>query len=121
MLRVGSCEQAREKATAQEAIDRKQLELMFKTELLSSYSDMEEHIETELKEFREHIESDDLLDKLDQKLAVRREEGAPEAGSAAAIEARLAALEKSLEANAKEQAAVKEDLASSTVLLCVAM
>ena len=54
VLRIGSGEESREKDAAQQQIDRKQLELMFKTEMLSSYSDMEEHIEEEVCPTRSH-------------------------------------------------------------------
>eukprot|EP00656_Telonema_subtile_P022717 TRINITY_DN2393_c0_g2_i2.p1 TRINITY_DN2393_c0_g2~~TRINITY_DN2393_c0_g2_i2.p1 ORF type:complete len:328 (+),score=110.15 TRINITY_DN2393_c0_g2_i2:91-1074(+) len=109
VLRIGAVEEAREKQAAQDAIDRKQLELMFKTEMLSSYSDMEEHIESELGGFRAHLESRDIVTQLATRLAENRQ-SVPET-----VETRVADLEQQVGEQRNQVADLRDELVASKV------
>jgi len=116
VLRIGSGEESREKDAAQQQIDRKQLELMFKTEMLSSYSDMEEHIEEEIQLFREHLESDELLNELEGRLQTRgQHQSALDGGANIELHQRVAALEAQLQKQSKQIAAVGDETAAAKV------
>lgn len=117
LLRMGTAEEAREKDTAQHAIDRKQLELMFKTEMLSSYSDMEEHIEEEIQLFRDYLESDTVISEIEQRLCSRDEhrKATVEGGASVVLEQRVAALENQLQKQFKQISTVGDDTAAAKV------
>lgn len=108
-LRVGVVEEGREKQSAQDAMERKQLELMFKTEMLSSYSDMEEHIDSELAGFREHLQSDQFLEQLAASLEQRN------TASAESMESRMARLERAVEEREKQIEALRDHMDANKV------